>query len=92
MWGPRLVEQADRVGAAADAGEQHVRLAAERRLALPPHLLANDRLEVAHLRARPNPDRLQPRAKTLIAQRTGACERARAIMGYGCGPAAEPRM
>ena len=45
----KLMEEADGVGAAADAGQQHVRDAAELLLALPPHLLADDRLEVPHL-------------------------------------------
>ena len=45
----KLVEEADGVGAAADAGQQHVRQAAELLLALPPHLLADHRLEVPHL-------------------------------------------
>ena len=44
-----LMEEADCIGAATDAGKQHIWLASKCRLALPPRLPADHCLEVPHL-------------------------------------------
>ena len=76
-----LMEEADGVGAAAHAGQQHVRLAAELLQALPPHLLADDGLKVSHLHHR---RRSQLRNEERVAYAFGQRTNKKMRPDYGC--------
>ena len=77
----KLVEEAHSVGAAAHAGDEHVRQATPLVHTLPPGLDADDGVEVAHLQRKQYQPRRQQEGLTLLVAEPRFSRQLPTIMG-----------